>query len=438
MNTYFDIPHRLVGKALYESYYDHFGQMDILSDGSLYLIYRRATEHVGGSDGRVVFSKLEGGIWSAPTIVAQAGGQDFRDVAGGTMPSGRIVAASTVYETGEVKVYVSDDSGVTWVHKFTLARGGADYNFAHGKSFQVGARYVIPLYAATGVNYELKWLESSDGGETWGEGSTIYSGNTPYNETSYLPVGDGVILAVARVGSGAGGALRQFISLDDGGTWTDQGNVTAQNGDSTDILVAPSLSYIYSEGGTPHVVLLYTNRTTHFCYYRTILLAKAVAGSSGWTERVPVYSAPAASGYTSQVVLGGRRILGNLFRETSSTTSGAYQFEVYLGGVPDFESDWFSVSSNSLYTLSHGLQRSPRRVVVEFARSSSPSTWNIVMPSYFNDGGHKGSGAQVEVGSLNIRLGTGAAVWGTGYFGGIDNSATTRFATGYYRVRAWI
>ncbi|HGM7134073.1 TPA: sialidase family protein, partial [Pseudomonas aeruginosa] len=181
---------------------------DILSDGSLYLIYRRATEHVGGSDGRVVFSKLEGGIWSAPTIVAQAGGQDFRDVAGGTMPSGRIVAASTVYETGEVKVYVSDDSGVTWVHKFTLARGGADYNFAHGKSFQVGARYVIPLYAATGVNYELKWLESSDGGETWGEGSTIYSGNTPYNETSYLPVGDGVILAVARVGSGAGGALR--------------------------------------------------------------------------------------------------------------------------------------------------------------------------------------------------------------------------------------
>ncbi|WP_437127876.1 hypothetical protein, partial [Pseudomonas aeruginosa] len=73
-----------------------------------------------------------------------------------------------------------------------------------------------------------------------------------------------------------------------------------------------------------------------------------------------MYSAPAASGYTSQVVLGGRRILGNLFRETSSTTSGAYQFEVYLGGVPDFESDWFSVSSNSLYTLSHGLQRSPR------------------------------------------------------------------------------
>ncbi|WP_220680412.1 hypothetical protein, partial [Pseudomonas aeruginosa] len=39
---------------------------------------------------------------------------------------------------------------------------------------------------------------------------------------------------------------KQIISLDDGGTWTDQGNVTAQNGDSTDILVAPSLSYVYS------------------------------------------------------------------------------------------------------------------------------------------------------------------------------------------------
>ncbi|HBO1750199.1 TPA: exo-alpha-sialidase [Pseudomonas aeruginosa] len=435
------VSHRLVGKALFASTYDHFGQMDILPSGELYLIFRRAAAHAGGSDGNLMFSKLlPTGVWSTPTLIADFPGQDFRDAAGGTMSSGRIICASTIYETGDLYVFASDDYGVTWELKQTILKGTTDYRFAHGKGFHVGVKYVVPYYTASGggTAYQLRWLETSDGGDTWVEGATVYSGSIAYNETAYLPMGSGAVLGVARIGGGAGGKLRQFLSTDGGSTWVDQGDVTAQIGDSTDTLVSPSLSYVYSDGGRPYVAMFYTNRTSTACYYRTIPVSKAIVGSSGWSSRTQVYSAPASSGYTSQVVIGGRRILGNVYRETSATQAGAYQFEVYLGDIPDFETEWTSVAASSVYTFAHGLQHAPRRVEIDFATSTNPATWNPVRPTYFNDGANKGSGAQLEVGPTNIRVGTGSAVWGTGYFGGFDNSTGNRATSGYYRIRAWI
>lgn len=435
------IPHRLVGKVLFAPVYDHFGQMDILPSGELYLIFRRASVHTGGSDGNLMFSKfLPSGEWSTPTLIADFSGQDFRDAAGGTMSSGRIICASTIYETGDLHVFASDDYGVTWSLKQTILKGATDYRFAHGKGFHVGVKYVVPYYTASGggATYQLRWLETTDGGDTWVEGATVYSGSVPYNETAYLPMGGGAILGVSRIGSSGGGKLRQFISINGGATWTDQGDVTSQNGDATDTLVSPSLSYVYSEGGTANVVLFYTNRTTTAAYYRTITVSKAIAGNTGWSGRTQVYSAPASSGCTSQVVVGGRRILGNIYRETSSTQASAYQFEVYLGNIPDFETEWTAVSASSLYTFAHGLQHEPRKVIIDFASSANPTTWNPVSIAYFNDGANKGSGAVLEVGRTNIRVGTGSAVWGTGYFGGFDNSTGNRATSGYYRIRAWI
>lgn len=434
-----DGPSRVIGKALYDATYDHFGQMDALPDGQLYLIFRRAAAHTGGSDGNLMFSKLlPTGSWASPTLIADIAGQDFRDAAGGTMPSGRIICASTIYETGDLHVYASDDYGVSWTLKQTILKGSTDYRFAHGKGFQIGSKYVVPYYTATGTVFQLRWLETSDGGDTWVEGATVYSGPVDYNETAYLPLGGGAILGVARVGDGTGGKLRQFISTDGGTTWTDQGDVTAQNGDATDVLVAPSMSYVLSEGGTPHVVLFYTNRTAGFCYYRVNTVNKVIDGVTGWSDRTSVYSAPGSSGYSSQIVLGDRRILGNVYRELSLSAAGAFQFEVRLGELPDYESQWTAVAASTLYTFAHGLQRAPRRVVVEFATSTNPSVWFTVGAAYYNDGANKGSGAQVEIGATNIRVGTGSSVWGTGYFAGIDFAAGNRLASGFYRVRAWI
>lgn len=427
--------YRLTSKAALDSFYDHFGVLDLLPTGELILLFRRGSEHTGGSDGVIAFRKmLPDGTWGPVSTVAEQAGLDFRAAGGGVMPSGRIVVSGTIWTTGDLYVYISDDYGDTWQLQHLLPKGSTDYRLSYGRAIQVEDKFVLPYYTKVGADNQLRWLETVDGGETWVEGATIYSGPVEYNEAEYVSCGNGVVVGVTRIGSGTGGKLRQFLSTNGGSTWTNQGDVTAQNGDATDVVVSPSLSYYVSDSGTPHIILFYTNRTTSNCFYRTIPVSKAVAGVSGWSDRVSVYSAPADSGYQSQLVLGNR-VIGNLYRELSATQAGAYQFEAYLGNLPDYDSGWTEVAASTQYTLTHGLQKPPTKVDVEFATSINPTTWWKVYPSHFNDGAPKGSGAQVAITAASIVVGTGAAVFGTQYFGGLD---PTRQTSGFYRVRAWL
>ncbi|BFG81828.1 hypothetical protein [Pseudomonas phage PP21] len=435
---------RVASKAAYDSVYDHFGVFDITPRGELILLFRRGSVHTGGSDGKIAFRKyLPDGTWGPVTIVAEQAGLDFRAAGGGVMPSGRIIVSGTIWSTGDLYVYASDDYGDTWTLKQMVPKGSVDYRLAYGRAIQVGNKFVLPYYSATGSGtaYQLRWLETTDGGDTWVEGATIANSAINYNEAEYLDLGGGFVLGVSRIGTVGGGKFRQFLSTDGGTTWVDQGDVTAQNGDSTDTVVSPSLAYFVSKSGTPHVFLFYTNRTSGFCYYRTLPVSKAIQGAGvgnvGWSDRVQVYSAPGDSGYQSQIALGDR-IIGNLYRELSPTGAGGFQFEVNPGVIPDYTSDWTAVSASNVYTFTHGLQKPPRKVVIDFATSTNPTVWNPVYPTYFNDGANKGSGAQIEIGATTVRVGTGSAVWGTGYFGGFDNNVAKRATSGYYKVRAYL
>ncbi|NRH28347.1 exo-alpha-sialidase [Pseudomonas sp. MS19] len=423
--------------------YDHFGQMDILPTGELFLMFRRGMTHETDEGKIVVTWMMSDGQWAPPITVAVQAGMDFRDPAGGVMPSGRIAILTTprTLSTGDwedMQLHVSDDYGRTWSLKQTISNGLAEYKFAHGKGVQVGNKFVIPYYMSSGGVNSVRLLETTDSGETWTEGATIVSGLVNYNETGICSLGGGAVLAVSRIGSGAGGKLRQFLSLDGGGTWTDQGDITAQNTDDTNIVVAPSIALI-NANGLPKVICFYTNRTLGQLRYRTHTVAGVIAGNSGWSDPQNIYSAPNLSGYQSHVVIGAR-VLGNFFRETTpNAVAGAFQWEAYVGDIPDYESLWTAVLPSQVYTFAHGLQRPPRRVEVQFSPPASgvnPSEWYEVHPTYFNDGANKGSGAQVAISGTNVRVGTGAAVWGTAYFGGFDG--TTRYTSGYYRVRAFL
>lgn len=445
ISKYNDAPQRLIGKALTGSQYDHFGLMDLLPSGRLCLFFRRGTTHETDR-GALVFTTLQpGGTWAAPSTIASDPVYDLRDASGGVMRNGRVVVATTAHDLvtptnfPETRFYVSDDYGVSWTLKQTFTAAPGEYRFAHGKGFPLGGKYCVPYYTNIGATRKLRLFETSDGGDTWVEGATVYSGATDYNETAYADLGGGAVLAVARIGNGSGGFLRQFLSLDGGATWADQGDVTAQNADSTDTLVSPSLSTVVSESGTVHVFLSYTNRTTLQLLYRTIPREMAIAGSAGWSDRQSLYSAPGLSGYQSHVVIG-KRVLGNLFRETSPNAVAApYQWEAFLGELPDYQSPWTAVTIATQYQFAHGLQRAPRRVDLEFAASANPTQTFKVGASYFNDGAHKGSGAQIAISGTNVTVGTGTgAVWGTSYFAGIDGSTGNRATNGFYRVRAWV
>lgn len=104
----------------------------------------------------------------------------------------------------------------------------------------------------------------------------------------------------------------------------------------------------------------------------------------------------------------------------------------------DFETDWFPVTSDSVYTFVRGFAKPPARVVIHFAKSENPTEWYVVSPGYYNDGTDSGYGAQVEVDETHIRVGTGAAVWSPEGFGGPEWSETTggTAKSGYYKILA--
>ncbi|WP_280041934.1 hypothetical protein [Pseudomonas sp. Hg5Tf] len=435
----------VVGKVLQSGRYDHFGQMDMLPDGTLCLFYRSGTTHDTDNAPLRFTTQLANGNWATPTNIVQDPIYDLRDPAGGVMSNGRIAIATTTHDMAtpslfpELRIYTSDNYGGSWVLRQSIAVPAGQMKFPHGKGFHSGDKYCIPYYATpAGGGRQLRLLETTDGGLTWVEGATVYSGAVNYNETGYVNLGGGLFIGASRVDGAGGGKIRLWRSVDGAVTWTDIGDMDGIAGDGTSILVSPSLTSVVTSSGTVHAVLFYTDRTTTQLVYRTIARNNLLPGGTPkWSARTGIYSAPNLSGYQSHVVIGSR-ILGSFFREiTFNVLAEIAQWEVFHGDLPDYQSDWTAVVPSTQYTFTHGLQRAPRKVVVEFATTNaSPGQTYVVQASYFNDGANKGSGAQVAINGTQILVGTGAAVWGTAYFGGIDTS--TRYTSGYYRVSTWL
>lgn len=445
LTAFVSAPFRMTSKALPSSTYDHFGLMDIDSLGRPYMFFRRGTSHMD-DEGKIVFTRMNRqGQWETPREVISEAGFDYPGNAGGTMQNGRIVIATNsrsmpgmVYR--QIEILVSDDYGDTWVKKGEIPLGAYGYKFTYGRGCAVGDKYIMNYYCQIGSGQvEVRTIESTDGGETWQDGVLLASGNN-CNETSICHLGSGVLLAVARIGPGNTGKMRQFLSTDGGDSWTNQGELAPEISDGAATLVTPDLALYTSSSGTPHIILTYTDRTAKLCVYRTIPVAKAVAGVTGWSQRSTIYSAPNSSGYQNTVVTPSGQVIGNLFRETvADAITQAAQFELYPGDIPDYESDLVSVSALGAYTLAHGLQRRPHRVEIWF--TPDPLVFDLrrmtAMVTVVS-GSPVGSGAQVRVTATGIEIGTGTYVWGTGAFGSFDNSAATRYTAGYYRVRAWI
>ena len=456
-------PQRVRSKTIPSTVYDHFGVMDLLPNGELISMFRRGVSHEA-DPGKLSFTRTVGGVWRPVQTIAEDAVLDYRGAAGGVMPNGRVVAATAKRTPGvsdwrDMVVYVSDDYGVSWELKASFEHNQplAGRN-AYGKGRQIGNKYVIPYYGTNfdGVTkagwYYCSWIESSDGGETWTQPASpaifeVDASNPAdptrfrrmYNETDILPLGGGYVYAVSRIGNGDGGEFRHWLSIDNGSTWADRGLIPPTLGHEANRVVSPSLEYVVGRSGRPHVMLLYTDRTTSQCVYRTCLVDDIIADNdNGWSSsRGSVYSAPIQSGYQTTVNLGNR-IIGNVYRETTlDAVSGAYQFEIDLTDLPDYDSGFTAVGLSESVIETHGLQRSPSRVLVEF---SPDATGSVVYPNacsqIYDAAANKGVGALVSKTDTLIAIRTGgfALVYGT-VFG---SPTIPNITTGYMRVRAWL
>jgi len=437
---------RLVSKALTASgRYYHFGIMDRMPNGELILAFRDGDTHVAeGDDGRLVYSKtLPNGTWSAPTLIAEEAGKDYRAAAGGTLRNGRIVWACNLKNTDvdghwdDVLFFASDDNGETWYETERITATNTNYKIPFGKVTHLKDKSIIPYYERDPATafIKLRAFESTDGTD-WVEGFTVVNSAIDYNEAEFCDLGGGNILCITRVGGG--GNFRQFRSSNGGATWADNGDVLfdRESNEVGNTLVSPCLHKLTNNSGTEFVIILYANRTTSQMRWRYLKVADILNGGMSWNFGGATYSAPTLSGYPSIVKHEGK-LLCNFFRETAlETESGAVQFEIAGGDLPDYEEGWFAVEPSTLYTKPHGLGRKPSRVEVTYSATSTGAQEAVVSNGYYNDGANKGAGAEVAFNDVNVLVSTGHALWGTGYFPALGTTA--RATTGFYKIRAWL
>lgn len=462
-------PYRVVNKSVPQNdstrTYDHFGTMDKKADGTLWQVFRRGYHHT--DRGECMYSELlPSGVWSTPVAIITDPTLDIRGTACGTAPDGTMYVfgtkatataqppASTTQVFSDTVVYKSVDSGATWtlVSTYPKPDAGANALFqTFGKMVTIGNKLVVPAYGRDNsfVSY-LSFLQSTDNGATWVRGPNIASG-ADYNEASILDCGGGVVLCVARTGSGTVGAsdannLRQFISGDNGASWSNQGYVTAADsaGDLGWQLITPALSLVYSTGGTPYVLLTYTRRR-EAVRYRTCTVAAVTAGVSGWSlSRVfTSIMSPESfeSGYQTQVLVDNNVMLNVYYTTVTSgastdpqPVSNARQFQMPLGDLPDFESAWTATTALTNWTVNHGLNAIPKKVLVTYCPDNlGLNEYPADNQLYYNGTTTVGAGVawQCNLSGFTIRPGTYLM------YQGVFGTGGTNPTTGYIKVRAW-
>ena len=192
-------------------------------------VYRTGTNHNYDGFSKIVHRKStdNGKTWSDTTVILHEDDVDSRNLGGGVTPTGRIIIfyvrslGGTSYG-GQYYIY-SDDEGLTWSTPVSVSNMSMDEYSPYGKLVS-GANGILLLsfYGWTGSTYKSYVIRSSDNGTTWDAPIAIYSGiDWQVTETCLEHLGGGYIIALARNEDSVG--FHQFMSTDNGLTWTAQG-----------------------------------------------------------------------------------------------------------------------------------------------------------------------------------------------------------------------
>ncbi len=304
--------------------YDAFSIIVQFNSGRKAIIYREGASHVGGQGVLKIKYSNDGSTWGSAITFLSESGIDLRNVSGGVTPTGRLVVAYTRYNYGTATnlgaYYVySDDEGTTKSSQLTLQTGNGS---SYGNLLSIGdGKLLLPLYS-TG-NSEV--VISSDNALTFGSPITIAAtgGGNIYSEASAAYLGGGVITALVREDSGSQ-RLTQVKSVDNGVTWTNQGQVSFGNVSQ----VSPALSTYTSPSGKLMISAYYADRSLGNIRVVSGGASEIASGVSGWnaSSLYSIASFPsdptgAHFGYPS-VIQNGRSqyVLGTYYQGGSAVT----------------------------------------------------------------------------------------------------------------------
>jgi len=295
------IPTETTPAAINTATYDAFGITARFNSGKLVIVYREGASHDGAGDYgiiRIRTSTDEGKNWSAATTIDSEANVDLRNVSGTVTPTGRLIIKYTRYdpdtpESFNSKYYYSDDEGINWTSYFKPHTGNI------GSIITIGDDKLLSSYSteATDTDRKIMVMISSDNGLTWGTPIEVVNvAGLQLDEPSFVYVGGSEIIGLIRITNGT--AFRQVKSIDNGVTWTDQGNTTFDSSTGT----PPWLSTFISLSGQRMVNAYYLNRTTNVLRVISGLAKDLIAsGVSAWQSSTLKNIASMSGGYPSVI-----------------------------------------------------------------------------------------------------------------------------------------
>jgi len=106
-----------------------------------------------------------------------------------------------------------------------------------------------------------------------------------------------------------------------------------------------------------------------------------------------------------------------------------------LSRTPDYDSGWFAVTANTLYTKAHSLSARPKLIVVLYDKESDGSGKNFIV-GQMNITNYGDAGAIVGFDATNVYVRCHSYV-SPAHVNDVDASYSELATSGYYRILAW-
>ena len=291
--------------------YNHFGIISCNPiNGHLVSIYRQALSHSDDvGKGYIRHSSNGGGDWGAKLELIDGGIYDIRNFGGGYDRNGRLWLFYGVYNLGtawvSLNMIYSDDDGSTWSNAVQMPVLSSPIFSPYGTLVDMGGGLMYQTaYAVDGATYKIYYYKTTDYGANWTT-VTVYSGSKLLTEPSMIDMGGGNLLIVTRINSGA--TLNQFLSINGGANWTDQGATSFETW-STDTSRQPSpYLFKFNYNGACVIGCYYAKRDLNPNLLKVIyaLPKNLITGANGWNaatiKTIHTYSGSSLCGMPTAV-----------------------------------------------------------------------------------------------------------------------------------------
>jgi hypothetical protein len=209
--------------------YIGFGFIDQFTSGTIVQCLFQADDHVGtNAHIRMRRSYDQGRSWVTNTIDTGAAGYYVTGLSGGVTHSNRLVVFLQRINTSggfiDQRIMYSDDEGATFSPQQIISSNSETIFQPYGPLCKIGGdSLLLSWYGQTGTTYSSYIIKSGDDGVTWSSPISIVTSTTQQStETSVMYLGGSTLIALARREQ-SDSAYGQYISVDNGTTWSYQG-----------------------------------------------------------------------------------------------------------------------------------------------------------------------------------------------------------------------